>query len=219
MLRHANGAAPGDELGRVDLHIAPGVVALVGARADLAVINQQRRVLAMQEGEQRQQAETKLKEIRELLEVQKSALAQLDAENAATFNVATGPTAAGGIRPSYVALQLKLGLATQDLTDQLRTFFGVPMKLGVLVSTVKAGSIGDASGMKTGDILVELNGVPITNVISYQMALSGISAGKQIKAVVFRDKVRKEIMFEIPDQPHSQLNVHPTSRGAQIANL
>ena len=185
-------------------------------------ISQQRRMAVMPEGQSRQDAESKLKEIKELLEVQKSALAQMDSQNATVFNaVATGPmpTTPSPNRPSYVALQLKLGMATQDLTDQLRSFFGVPLKTGVLVSTVRAGSVGDAAGIRTGDILVELNGISITNTASYQMALSGIASGKQIKAVVFREKVRKEITFEIPDSPHSQNNPHATGRIGQVDNL
>jgi serine protease Do len=110
-------------------------------------------------------------------------------------------------------------MATQDLTEQLRSYFGVPPNLGVLVSTVKAGSIGDTAGVKTGDILVELNGVTITNAISYQVALSSITPGRQVKAVVFRDKARKEITFDIPEQPHGQLSPHDSSRIVKVANL
>jgi S1-C subfamily serine protease len=170
--------------------------------------SQQRKAAAMPEGQQRQEAETKLKQIRELLEVQKSALAQLDTENTVTL---TPAPAASANRAWSFALQLRMGLATQELTDQLRTFFGVPQNQGVLISTVKAGGLGETSGIKAGDILIELNGTAITSTMSYQTVLNRVTPGKTVKAVVLRNKVRQEIMLEIPDQPHSQLNL-PVNR-------
>jgi len=183
--------------------------------------SQQRRLATMPEGQQRLDAETKLKEIRELLEVQKSALTQIEGTTTTVNGVAAGQMRAvpTPTRPSYVALQLQLGLATQPLTDQLSSFFGVPMKMGILISTVRAGSVGDNAGLRAGDVLIELNGVSITNPATYQMAMSGLSTGRQIRAVVFRDKVRKEISFEIPNPPPGQNSPRPTERIVPLSSL
>ena len=54
-----------------------------------------------------------------------------------------------------------LGIVIQDLTDDLASSFGVSEREGVLVSDVMKGGPAESSGLRAGDIIVELAGVKI----------------------------------------------------------
>src|SRR6058998_2642163 len=59
-----------------------------------------------------------------------------------------------------------LGIAIQDVTDELAGTFGV--KEGVLVAEVMKGGPAEAAGVRQGDVIVELNGAPIKEVPELQ---------------------------------------------------
>ena len=50
-----------------------------------------------------------------------------------------------------------LGVHCEDISDQLRDYFKVKSDGGVLISEILENSPAEASGLKTGDILIEIN--------------------------------------------------------------
>ena len=175
---------------------------------------QQQRLALITDQEARQTMETKLRQIKELLEIQKSALSQLEASNAAAAaQSSTTPPPPKPVVPNF-SLQIQLGIAARELSDQLRVFFGVPDHQGILIETVKAGGLADQAGLKAGDVLMELNGVAITNAAIYQRLLNTVKYGDKLKAMIIRDKARKEITINIPEV-HSRLMIIPN----RLANL
>ncbi len=50
------------------------------------------------------------------------------------------------------------GIRVEQLTDQLREFFGVPGNNGVLVSSVEANSAAEKAGLKAGDVITAIDG-------------------------------------------------------------
>ena len=51
-----------------------------------------------------------------------------------------------------------LGVYLQDLTPDLRDYFGLPSDTGVLISSVTSGGPAAKAGIKAGDIVVAING-------------------------------------------------------------
>ncbi len=58
---------------------------------------------------------------------------------------------------------LRWGLKVESLTDQLRTFFGVPGTGGVLVTEVTMTRPAGQVGLRAGDVIVAVNGEPVAN--------------------------------------------------------
>jgi len=80
-----------------------------------------------------------------------------------------------------------LGLATQELTTQLKTSFGFPVgKHGILVSEAIRGGPAARAGLKRGDILITLEGLPITSLSDYRNALAEFTPGDAIRLRLFR---------------------------------
>ncbi len=80
-----------------------------------------------------------------------------------------------------------LGVHLQDLTNDLREYFGVPEGEGVLVAKVEEDSPADLVGIKAGDVITEANGETIDNSGSLLKALRGVEEGDSIDVTYYRD--------------------------------
>ncbi len=80
-----------------------------------------------------------------------------------------------------------LGIETQELTEELKGYFGLAEKsVGVLISDVIDGSPAAKAGMKRGDIILSLEDVPISSRSDYREALGEYTAGDPLRLKIFR---------------------------------
>lgn len=90
-----------------------------------------------------------------------------------------------------------LGMDVQDLTSQLKAYFGLPeMDSGVLVSDVHAKGPAAKAGIKRGDILLDLEGIPVGSSSSYRDALAEYTPSDRITATILRNKKRQQVLVE-----------------------
>jgi Do/DeqQ family serine protease len=94
-----------------------------------------------------------------------------------------------------------LGIAIQDVTDQLSGSFGVKEREGVLVAEVMKGSPAEAAGLKAGDVIVDLSGTPIKEVPDLQRRIAAIRPGQTMKLTVIRDKKPVSVTVKIGEMP------------------
>jgi serine protease Do len=85
------------------------------------------------------------------------------------------------------------GIRVEDLTDQLRAFFGVNNG-GVLVTSVEQGSAGEKAGLKAGDVITSLDGKTIRTPGDFSRELRAARSKGTFK--VFRDKQEREIKLD-----------------------
>jgi len=76
------------------------------------------------------------------------------------------------------------GLSLQDLTRSLAEAFSYDSTRGVLVSDVRKGGRAEMDGIERGDIIVEVDGQAMENLISLRRVLERAKAS--VKAQVFR---------------------------------
>ena len=79
----------------------------------------------------------------------------------------------------------KIGVVIQPLTPELAKHFGV--KKGVLVAQVMKGGPADKAGIKPGDIIVAVNGKPVSKIIELQKYVMRNPPGTELKITVVRD--------------------------------
>ncbi|HKB27339.1 MAG TPA: DegQ family serine endoprotease [Methylomirabilota bacterium] len=94
-----------------------------------------------------------------------------------------------------------LGIAIQDVTDELSGTFGVKEREGVLVADVMKGGPAEAAGVRPGDVIVELNGAPIKEVPELQRRVAGVAPGQVARLTVLRDRQPVRLSVKIGEMP------------------
>jgi serine protease Do len=80
-----------------------------------------------------------------------------------------------------------LGISMNDVTPENSQFFNLPDATGAIVSQVTPDSPAGHAGLKSGDVLRELNGKKIVNGSALQVAVSETAPGNTIDLGILRD--------------------------------
>ena len=88
-----------------------------------------------------------------------------------------------------------MGIAMQEMDSQLRQQFGV--KYGVLINDVMAGDPADQAGLKTGDVILEIDGHKMTSPHDVQFAVLSFKPGQKIPVLIDRKGKRETITVKV----------------------
>jgi serine protease Do len=80
-----------------------------------------------------------------------------------------------------------LGITMNDVTPDNASFFNLPDATGAIVSQVVPDSPASRAGLKSGDVLRELNGRKMVNGSALQVAVSETAPGTAIELGILRD--------------------------------
>jgi serine protease Do len=80
-----------------------------------------------------------------------------------------------------------LGISMNDVTPDNASFFNLPDATGAIVSQVTPDSPADRAGLKSGDVLREIDGKKIVNGSALQVAVSEVAPGNSIGLDILRD--------------------------------
>jgi serine protease Do len=92
------------------------------------------------------------------------------------------------------AIVVQSGIRVDQLTDQLRDYFGVFSNAGVLVGSVDMGSVAEKAGVKAGDVITSVNGVNVRTPADFSREMRMDSGKGTLK--VMREKQEREIRLE-----------------------
>ncbi len=81
----------------------------------------------------------------------------------------------------------QLGVFTQDLTPDLAQAFGIQRSGGALIVRVVSGSGADRAGLRSGDVVVRVNGEPVQNSGALRNAIGLLRIGERVKLDILRD--------------------------------
>ncbi|HMA76100.1 MAG TPA: PDZ domain-containing protein [Candidatus Krumholzibacteriaceae bacterium] len=103
----------------------------------------------------------------------------------------------GGVVDRYFRRNSIEGLELSDLDKDMAGYFDVDEDEGILVTGVKEGSSADKAGIKSGDIIVEINGKEIKSLEGYHKLLRDCREG--FKMIILRRGEKKEFHFTPED--------------------
>jgi Do/DeqQ family serine protease len=117
-----------------------------------------------------------------------------------------------------------LGIAIQDLTDELATSFGVREREGVLVADVMTGGPGEAAGLKPGDVIVQLGATKVREVPDLQRRVANVAPGQTIGLGVIRDRTPQRLTVRVGEMPPedtaaAEVDPGPEGFGLQVEPL
>ncbi|GBD38330.1 Periplasmic serine endoprotease DegP [bacterium HR37] len=79
-----------------------------------------------------------------------------------------------------------IGLSVSDITPEIASRYGLKDRRGVVVTDVERGSVAAMAGFQPGDIILEINGEPITSTDDYTKVLERSDKEKPILFLVKR---------------------------------
>jgi len=80
-----------------------------------------------------------------------------------------------------------LGITVQALTPEIADSLGLGNDVkGVVISSLEPGSAADDAGLRRGDVILEVNRKPVTDLASYRKAVKAAEKGKSVLFLVRR---------------------------------
>ena len=112
-----------------------------------------------------------------------------------------------------------LGVAIQDVTDELSAAFGVSERDGVLIADVMKGGPAEVGGLRAGDVVVEFAGARVREVPDLQRRVANVAPGQKVKVVVVRDRATVPLSVTVGEMPGEQTAVATTDSATESFGL
>ena len=87
----------------------------------------------------------------------------------------------------------RLGVTLQDLSAPLASSFGRASPSGALVANVVPGSAAEKAGLKSGDVITAVDGVPVQVAGDVSGRVGLAKPGERLNLALWRDKSRSEL--------------------------
>ena len=93
-----------------------------------------------------------------------------------------------------------LGISVQDINEDIAKSMKLKDRNGALISDVFKGDPADRAGLKSGDIVTEINGKSIKDMHELLLMIAGFRIGETIKVKILRDGLEKMIPITIVER-------------------
>ena len=94
-----------------------------------------------------------------------------------------------------------LGVAIQDITEELARSFKLTRKSGALVTEVSKDSPAAKGGLKKGDVITHFDGKPVLDVTDLRNRVAMSSPGANIALTLVRDEKEQKLTVQVEEQP------------------
>ena len=119
-----------------------------------------------------------------------------------------------------------LGILPQDVTPSMAKAFGEKEAKGIVVGDVSPSSPAQDSGIQRGDIILELNGKPISDSNQLRMSISMMAPGTSVQLKTMRNGNERNLTVKLAEMPTetAKLNSHEEGGskaldGVEVSNL
>lgn len=104
-----------------------------------------------------------------------------------------------------------VGIMPDELTPEHATKLGLPITEGLYLGGVVQGMGAEAAGLRSGDVIVSLDGRPVKDYASLAVALDSRRAGDQVAVEFYRGVEKHAVTMTL--SPRQQPEVPPTPGG------
>jgi serine protease Do/serine protease DegQ len=92
-----------------------------------------------------------------------------------------------------------LGVIMQNLTPELSQAFGLDLHQGVVISQVIEDTAAEEAGLKAGDVVTSINGVPVKSASAMRNMVGLLRVGEEMSITVIREGKKKTMTAVIRD--------------------
>ncbi len=118
-----------------------------------------------------------------------------------------------------------LGVGIQDITDEMAEYYGIKNKEGVMVSHVFPGDPADKAGIRTKDIIIDVNGKKIETSRELTRIIAAFHVGQMVKITALRNGKEKTFNVKIAERQEGRLSLggiphkEQEAFGIRVSNL
>jgi serine protease Do len=98
-----------------------------------------------------------------------------------------------------------MGVMIQNLTPELATAFKLDRTTGALVGDVSADSPAEKAGLKSGDVITQLNGQPIEDASQLKLRVAETTPGSKVQLTVNRNGEAKTFDVTLGSLPENKV--------------
>jgi len=91
----------------------------------------------------------------------------------------------------------RIGVSIQEVNQALAESFGLDSPHGALVSSVEPGSPADKAGIKTGDVILSMDGTPVSTIGELTARVSARKPGEHATLGLWREGAQKSVEVTI----------------------
>jgi serine protease Do len=108
----------------------------------------------------------------------------------------------------------RIGVQIQEVNQALANSFGLPKTQGALISGVEPGSPAEKAGLKSGDVVLGVNGKEVTQLGQLSGEIAGMKPGSSARLEVWRNGARTNVDVKVGQLDEPQ-NIAAAGQGAQ----
>jgi serine protease Do len=97
-----------------------------------------------------------------------------------------------------------IGVGLQSLDEDIAESLGIPKNQGELIRAVTPGGPADRAGIQQGDVVVAVNGQPVTPDQSLAYLVSQQAVGSRVPITIIRDGQRRTVTVTLAERPSEE---------------
>jgi serine protease Do len=98
-----------------------------------------------------------------------------------------------------------LGVSVQDITEDIAANMGIKEKEGALVADVVKGDPAEKAGLRTGDVIVEIDGKKVHDTHELLRIVAGVPVGKTVVLKAVRDGRLQNFNITVAERKDQEL--------------
>jgi serine protease Do len=102
----------------------------------------------------------------------------------------------------------RIGVQIQDVNQALANSFGLPKPQGALISGVEPGSPAEKAGLKSGDVVLGVNGKEINQLSELSGAIAATKPGNNARLQVWRDGKSRDVDVKVAELMEQKVAVN-----------
>jgi serine protease Do len=113
----------------------------------------------------------------------------------------------------------RIGVAIQGVNKDLAESFGLDKPRGALVSTVEAGSPAERAGLKSGDVILAVDGRSIDQSVDLPRIVGETKPGATLRLEVWRKGAKQDVRVTVGEMPADKVAAASTGEEAKPGKL
>jgi serine protease Do len=113
----------------------------------------------------------------------------------------------------------RIGVAIQGVNKDLAESFGLDKPRGALVSTVEPGSPAEKAGIKSGDVILSVDGKPIDQSVDLPRIVGETKPGTALALKVWRKGATQDLRVTVGEMPAEKVAAASAGEEAKQAKL